>query len=140
MGKSIYELSKLNDISKACKQASIELERAGKSTDSISAISDLVVPTLKHLISSAPSYFKLDADQLREALDSRETTIYSTMCVLTEMDELAMSVESAAASIGAIIDDINSTVNGINDGINSVLNGGNSDYNDDNSQGATDHE
>lgn len=140
MGKPIYELSKLKEINVACKQASIELERVGKATDSISAISDLVIPTLKHLISSAPSYFKLDADKLREVIDSRETTIYSTMCVLTEMDELAMSVESAMASTIAIIDDINSTVNGINDGINSVFDGGNSDCSGDNSQGATNHD
>ncbi|WP_436669641.1 hypothetical protein [Lactiplantibacillus plantarum] len=140
MGKPIYELSKLKDVSAACKRASIELERVGKSTNSISAISDLVVPTLKHLISSAPSYFKLDTDKLREVIDSRETTIYSTMCVLAEMDELAMSVESATASTIAIIDDINSTVNGINDGINSILDGGNSDHSGDNSQGATNHD
>ncbi|MCT3248138.1 hypothetical protein EFP02_14130 [Lactiplantibacillus plantarum] len=140
MGKKVYELSKLKEINAACKQASIELERVGKATDSISAISDLAVPTLKHLISSAPSYFKLDADKLREVIDSRETTIYSTMCVLTEMDELAMSVESAMASTIAIIDDINSTVNGINDGINSILDDGNSDYSGNNSQGATNHD
>lgn len=140
MGKPIYELSKLNDVSVACNGAELTLERANRDISSILAISDLIVPTLKHLINNAPSYFKLDADKLREVINSRETTIYSVMCVLTEMGTLAMNIESETANLGGTFDDINSTINGINDGINSILDGGNSDYSDDNSQGATDHE
>ena len=140
MGKPIYELSKLNDISAACEHAGILLERVNKANSSILAISDLVEPTLKHLISNAPDYFELDADKLREVIDSRETTIYSVMCVLTEMGTLAMNVDDETAGLSRVIDDINSTVNGINDGINSILDGVNSDYSDDNSQGATNHE
>ncbi|MCG0885434.1 prophage Lp4 protein 5 [Lactiplantibacillus plantarum] len=84
--------------------------------------------------------FELDADKLREVINSRETTIYSVMCVLTEMGTLAMNIDEETAGLNGVIDDINSTVNGINDGINSILDGGNSDCSDDNSQGATDHE
>ncbi|MBS0954795.1 hypothetical protein [Lactiplantibacillus plantarum] len=73
MGNPIYELSKLNDISAACEHAGILLERVNKANSSILAISDLVEPTLKHLISNAPDYFELDADRLREVIDSRET-------------------------------------------------------------------
>lgn len=140
MGKPNYELSKLNDISEACKHAGILLERVNKASSSILAISDLVEPTLKHLISNASDYFELDADRLRKTLENRETTIYSTMCVLVEMGELAMNIDDETAGLNGVIDDINSTVNGINDGINSILDGVNSDYSDDNSQGATDHE
>ncbi|MBT9656458.1 hypothetical protein [Lactiplantibacillus plantarum] len=140
MGNPIYELPKLNDISAACKHAGILLERVNKANSSILAISDLVEPTLKHLISNAPDYFELDADRLRKTLENRETTIYSTMCVLVEMGTLAMNIDEETAGLNGVIDDINSTVNGINDGINSILDGGNSDCSDDNSQGATDHE
>lgn len=140
MGKPIYELSKLNDISAACEHAGILLERVNKANSSILAISDLVEPTLKHLISNAPDYFELDADRLRKTLENRETTIYSTMCVLVEMGELAMTIDSETSGLSGVIDDINSTVNGINDGINSILDGGNSDYSGDNSQGAANHE
>ena len=142
MGKSIYELSKLNDISKACKQAAITIERVNVANTSISAISELVTPTLKQAITGDDNvnYFELNDDELRDFIDEQGNTIYNTMCVLTEMDELSAIIDSKTAAISGVIDDINSTVNGINDGINTILAGGNSDYIDDNSQGATDHE
>ncbi|MBA3077591.1 hypothetical protein [Lactiplantibacillus plantarum] len=140
MGKPIYELSKLNDITDTCKRANITIERANRDISSILAISDLIVPTLKNIVEHASSYFELDADKLREVINSREATIYSVMCVLTEMGTLAMNIDEETAGLNGVIDDINSTVNGINDGINSILDGGNSDCSDDNSQGATDHE
>ncbi|MBT9655539.1 hypothetical protein [Lactiplantibacillus plantarum] len=142
MGKSIYELSKLNDISKACKQAAITIERVNVANASISAISELVTPTLKQAITGDDNvnYFELNDDELRDFIDEQGNTIYNTMCVLTEMDELSALIDSKTAALSGVIDDINSTVNGINDGINTILAGGNSDYIDDNSQGATDHE
>ena len=142
MGKPIYELSKLNDISKACKQAAITIERVNVANASISAISELVTPTLEQAITGDDNvnYFELNDDELRDFIDEQGNTIYNTMCVLTEMDELSALIDSKTAAISGVIDDINSTVNGINDGINSILDGVNSDYSDDNSQGATDHE
>ncbi|MDR7675870.1 hypothetical protein RFN69_00985 [Lactiplantibacillus plantarum] len=142
MGKPIYELSKLNDISKACKQAAITIERVNVANASISAISELVAPTLKKAITGDDNvnYFELNDDELRDFIDEQGNTIYNTMCVLTEMDELSALIDSKTAALSGVIDDINSTVNGINDGINSILDGGNSDYSDDNSQGATNHE
>lgn len=142
MGKPNYESSKLNDISEACKQAIVVMERVNMANASISAISELVIPTLKQAVSGGDNvnYFELNVDELRDFIEKQGTTIYNTMCVLTEMDELSALIDSKTAALSGVIDDINSTVNGINDGINSILDGGNSDYSDDNSQGAADHE
>lgn len=142
MGKKVYELSKLKDVITACKQATIAIERVNVANDSISAISELVTPTLKQAITGDDNvnYCELNGDELRDFIEKQGNTIYNTMRVLTEMDELSALIDSKTATLSGVIDDINSTVNGINDGINSVFDGGNSDYSGDNSQGATNHD
>lgn len=135
MSKSIYELSKLKEISMACDQATIAMARINTANASISAISELVIPSLKRMISGGdtPNYFELNASELRDVIDKQGNTIYNTTCVLTEMNDLSALIDSKTATLNRVIDDINTTINGVNNGINAILNSSNS-------QGVVDHE
>lgn len=66
MGKLIYELLKLNDISKVCKQVVIMIEWVNVVNVSILVISELVILILKQVIigDDNVNYFELNDDEL----------------------------------------------------------------------------
>lgn len=147
MQKSITELAKLKDINEACSDATRILKRAGHSYSSILAISDLVAPTLKQIISKRNDYFRMSSEELIDVVEDRETTLYSVMCVLHEIGELAARIDQDTANVEGTIGEINDIATGVNVGINQVLNRNNgvSDNinpvsNDGNSKGVADHE
>ncbi|CAJ1228933.1 hypothetical protein [Lactiplantibacillus xiangfangensis] len=147
MQKPITELAKLKDINEACSYATKGISLIRKSYSSILAISDLVTPTLKQAVNSHDNYFKMSHKELRQAIDERETTLYSTICILRELGELAMNIDQDTADVEGTIGEINDIATGVNAGINQVLNRNNgvSDSinpvsNDENSKGAADHE
>lgn len=122
----------LTVIKEACEYADRQLEQAGKAYGAIIAICDLVHPTLKGIITNSENYFKADDERLRSVLEQRENTIYSSMMVFQNMDDLAMDIDEKTAHIGEAIEDINNAINRVNvDGnpvnhvVNDVLTGGN---------------
>ncbi|MFC6201254.1 hypothetical protein ACFP1L_05005 [Lactiplantibacillus nangangensis] len=122
----------LTVIKEACEYASQQLEQAGRAYDSIIAICDLIHPGLRAIATGNENYFKADVKRLRSIVEDRENTIYSSMMVFQNMDDLAMDIDEKTAHIGEAIEDISNAINRVNvdgnpvnNGVNDVLTGEN---------------
>lgn len=122
----------LEVIKDACEYANRQLEQAGKAYGAIIAICDMIYPGLRDIVTNSENYFKADDERLRRVVEQRENTIYSSMMVFQNMDELAMDIDEKTAHIGSAIEDINNVINRVNvdenrvnDGVNRVSADGN---------------
>lgn len=115
----------LDTIKEACDYANRQLEQAGKAYGAIIAICGMIDPGLKAIITNHENYFVADGKRLRRVIEDRENTIYSSMMVFQNMDDLAMDIDEKTAHIGSAIDDINNVINRVNVDGNPVNDGAN---------------
>lgn len=96
----------IKDVQETYQAVMGALKRLNQYQSAITATCELITPGLESVLDNHANYFKLDNRGLRDVIDSRETTIESTINIIRNLEDLSMNIGQERISVEDVVTDL----------------------------------